>query len=99
MRIYLSGPISGLTIQAARTRFHYQERSAKLLYPRATIINPMRITPFLWIHRWTFHMIADIAYLLTCDTVIFLKDWEKSRGAKIEHKIAVFLRKKLIYRS
>lgn len=44
-------------------------------------------------------MIADIAYLLTCDTVIFLKDWEKSRGAKIEHKIAVFLRKKLIYRS
>ena len=35
--------------------------------------------------------------LMRCSTVYFLEDWKESRGAKIEHRWAKFLRKRIIY--
>lgn len=34
--------------------------------------------------HWRAHMRADIALLLACDYIYMLKDWELSKGAKLE---------------
>ena len=49
------------------------------------------------IHTCWCHMVRDIALLLTCDTVFLIPTWTGSRGAKIEHSIATFLRLEIIY--
>jgi hypothetical protein len=41
--------------------------------------------------RWLDCMRMDIARLVTCDAVYLLPGWEKSRGAKVEHELAVGL--------
>ena len=41
--------------------------------------------------QWLDCMRMDIARLVTCDAVYLLPGWEKSRGAKVEHGLAVGL--------
>lgn len=38
--------------------------------------------------HWREHMRADIALLLACDYIYMLKDWELSKGAKLELDVA-----------
>ena len=38
--------------------------------------------------HWRAHMRADIALLLACDYIYMLKDWELSKGAKLELDVA-----------
>ena len=38
--------------------------------------------------HWREHMRADIALLLGCDYIYMLKDWELSKGAKLELDVA-----------
>ena len=37
---------------------------------------------------WNEHFVADVALLLECDAIYLLKDWEASKGARIEATIA-----------
>ena len=37
---------------------------------------------------WTWYMRKDIAGLMECDAIFLLKDWEESRGARLEYHIA-----------
>lgn len=88
MKIYLSGKISGITFSEAERKFIYFEKN--LTNKGFTVVNPLKIEPFLGLNLWICYMIADIWQMLKCDAVILLPDWEDSRGARIECRIAEF---------
>lgn len=46
---------------------------------------------------WQDYMKNDLAVLLTCDEIHMLPDWKDSRGAKIEHQLALDLGIKIVY--
>ena len=46
---------------------------------------------------WLFAMVGCVRRLLKCRYVYMLNDWQKSRGAKIEHWFAKLLHKQIIY--
>ena len=84
MRIYVSGPMTGLPGLNFDT-FH--AKTAELRAEGHFVINPAEINcdPTA---GWNECMRADIAQLVTCDAVYMLPGWEKSRGATLEHHIA-----------
>jgi len=51
------------------------------------VVNPMNL-PHDHDKRWGSYMIECLTALMTCDGVFMLLDWEKSRGARIEHIFA-----------
>ena len=58
--IYISGRVSGLNINNAIANFNKCEIILESQYTK--VINPFKIIPFLNIHLWLFHMIADIQF-------------------------------------
>lgn len=87
MRIYVAGPMTGypdLNFPA----FH--AAAAELRAQGHHVENPAEINadPNA---KWLDCMRMDIARLVTCDAVYLLPGWEKSRGAKVEHGLAVGL--------
>jgi len=46
---------------------------------------------------WLTYMRNDIKTLMLCDEIHMLKDWESSKGAKIEHDLAKSLGIKIVY--
>ena len=40
---------------------------------------------------------VDIPILLGCDAVYMLKDWQKSKGAVLEHTLALNLNMRILY--
>lgn len=61
-----------------------------------TVINPAEINPDVGAD-WLECMRADIAQLVTCDSIHMLPGWEKSRGARLEHHIASALGMKVTF--
>jgi len=87
LRIYIGGPMTGkpdLNFPA----FHAM--AAKLRALGHTVINPAEINTD---HAMPWHqcMRADIAQLVTCDAIQLLPGWQASKGATLEHHIAVRL--------
>lgn len=86
-RIYIAGPMSGLpelnfpafhaAAKALREQGHHVENPAEInADPKA---------------QWLDCMRTDIARLVTCDAVLMLPGWQNSRGALVEHGLAVGL--------
>lgn len=44
-----------------------------------------------------FYLSESIKYLAKADAVFFMKGWEKARGCKIEHEVAVEYDKQVFY--
>lgn len=86
-RYYIAGPMTGYA-DLNFPSFYYAED--ELVARGIEVINPARINPDLHAD-WLECMRVDIKYLVDCDGVYMLKGWEKSRGAAIEHFIAVSL--------
>lgn len=93
MRIYVAGPMTGYSelnfpafhaaADALRAQGHHVENPAEInADPTA---------------QWLDCMRADIARLVTCEAVFMLPGWEKSRGANVEHSLAVGLGFEVIY--
>lgn len=59
------------------------------------VVNPLDLN--LNGKPWLYCMFVCISKLLLCSTVFMLSNWQQSRGAKIEHRIATILRKNIIY--
>lgn len=86
-RIYIAGPMTGLP----ELNFPAFHRAASFLRAAGhTAINPAEIVTDQTA-KWEDCMRADIAQLVTCDAVMLLPGWEKSRGARLEHTIATAL--------
>ncbi|MCL6548895.1 MAG: DUF4406 domain-containing protein [Alicyclobacillus sp.] len=84
MRLYLSGPMTGLP-GFNRAAFH--EAAATLRAQGYTVANPAAL------HGddgdpWEVWMRRALGLLLACDAVAFLPGWLASRGARLEHTVA-----------
>jgi Domain of unknown function (DUF4406) len=87
-RVYLAGPMSNLPA------FNYPAFNAAAASLRATgvhVENPAE-NPVPDCGSWEGYMRMALAQLITCDEIALLPGWEKSRGAVIEHNLAVELR-------
>lgn len=98
MKIYISGPISGRPIKEAEE--HFAKAFGSLLFdyhsPKHPV-NPMKIKPFLGLKNWYCYMITDVWALLKCDAIYMLKGWDQSRGARIEKRIAEWLKMEVLF--
>lgn len=87
-KIYISGRISGLTIEESTAKFAEAE---KMLNEKGwECVNPMTLVPFDPKLDWVDYMVKDIeAILRDCDRVYMLDSWGQSRGARVERAIAI----------
>ena len=84
MRTYLAGPMTGLPDLNFPA---FRAAAARLRARGLTVINPAELNPDQGID-WYSAMRADIAALVTCDSIHMLPGWERSTGATLEHHIA-----------
>ena len=92
MKIYIAGPMTGrpdLNFPAFFAAAHAL-RSMGLEVANPAELNPDPKTP------WIQCMRRDITELLTCDQIYLLRGWETSKGARLEHHIAVHLNLELV---
>ncbi|MCE2830527.1 MAG: DUF4406 domain-containing protein [Oxalobacteraceae bacterium] len=92
-RVYIAGPMSGLP---AYNWPLFNDTAARLRAQGYTVVNPTE-NGLRAEAPWEQHMRRDIAMLLTCDAILMLPGWSKSRGAMMEWKIAVELGFDVIY--
>jgi len=89
MKVYISGPISGLDRRLVEKRFQlaadWLERIGHIA------VNPMTIEPIPGcgcppeaLHTWACCLRKDIRQLVTCDAIYLLPNWHGSRGARLE---------------
>lgn len=84
-RIYIAGPMSGLP------ELNYPAFNAKAADLRAQgfhVENPAENPP-PHCQSWLGYMRLAVAQLATRDAVVMLPGWSQSRGACIEHQLAV----------
>lgn len=86
-RVYIAGPMTGYP-ELNFPAFHRE--AARLRALGLEVVNPAEINrdPSA---GWVECMRNDIRELVTCDVIALLPGWEKSRGATLEHHIAVAL--------
>jgi len=85
MRIYISGPISGMP---DLNQPAFLVASLSLLDRGHRALNPFQ-NGLPGSSPWSDHMRADIRMLMDSDAVAMLPGWENSRGAKIERQLAL----------
>jgi hypothetical protein len=94
MKIYLSGAISKLSEAEYKSRFFVaQEAMQELGYQ---VVNPCLLSHEGNIH-WADFMLTDIKALFECGAIYMLNNWKDSKGARIEHAIAVETGMKIFY--
>jgi len=84
-RWYLAGPMSGFP-EHNFPLFHAE--TARLRALGYDIVNPAEINTDAVAPDWAECLKRDIPQLCTCDGVIVLEGWSKSRGASLEVHIA-----------
>ena len=98
IKIYLSGAISNKDIKEAKKEFNEAEKSLnKTLktfdfgdFEKPKIYNPFKILKVNKKYSYKDYLREDIKVLCDCNILINIKNegWEKSKGAKLERKIA-----------
>lgn len=83
-RWYVAGPMTGIP-ELNFPAFH--AKAAELRALGFHVENPAEINADPKA-KWEDCMRADIARLVTCDAIVLLPGWEKSRGALLEHYLA-----------
>ena len=92
-KLFISGPISGRPYKEAAIHFN---SAATLAYQIGfDPVTPIRLCCPLW--SWWRCMAVCLCHLLWCDAVLFLPGWDLSRGARIEHRVAMFFNKVIVY--
>ena len=87
IRVYLSGPITGLSEAEYTRRFATAERH----YEAAgyEVVNPTRfyVCKYIWLYRllgYRLTLLYDLWRLMQCDLIYKLPGWPHSKGANIE---------------
>ncbi|WP_035463401.1 DUF4406 domain-containing protein [Alicyclobacillus macrosporangiidus] len=84
MRLYLSGPMTGL---ADFNHPAFREAAAVLREQGHVVVSPAEL-PGDKCDPWEVWMRKALTMLLTCEAVAFLPGWQASRGATLEHHVA-----------
>lgn len=82
--VYISGKISGLDLDVAKT--HFKAAELELKERGFNTVNPFDLNADT--AEWKDAMINDITFLFNCDGIYLLNNWRRSRGARIERIIA-----------
>lgn len=97
-KLYIAGPVTGMPNQ---NRAMFNKVSKKLRAMGYSVINPLDLdavkTKNKKIMAWEDYLRRDIPYLCKCTGIVFLRDWNKSRGANLEWKIAAGLNMPMLY--
>lgn len=99
IKIYLSGAISNKNINDAKKEFAEVEKDLNKTFKRLIskgflkIYNPFKILKVNKKYSYSDYLREDIKVLCDCKILINIKNagWEKSKGAKLERKIAEVL--------
>lgn len=96
--IYISGRITGN--RNWKKQFNQAERYLRDRYSY-NVVNPVGIAEFVE-HLYSSpsyndYMRNDIQHLMLCDKIYMLRGWQKSKGARLERKIAKVFGMKIIY--
>lgn len=98
MRIYISGPISGIP---NLNREAFAKATDDLRAEGYEVVNPHEIINHERAERegweWSDYMREDIKALMTCDAIYMLSGWELFKGARLERYIAQELRLRVMY--
>lgn len=99
--LYVAGPMTGYP---EFNYPHFMDVEDKLLAQGFTVLNPARADEYHKSlmpncedcivgrkHTWEWYMRQTIAMMLRADGVALLRGWQQSRGAKVEHGLAVTL--------
>lgn len=93
-RIYISGKITGIEEEASEL---FNKAEKVLIWEGKNPINPMKLNHQKHDGSWHSYMKTDIKALCDCDEIFMLTNWTDSKGAIIEHTIAMFLGLKVTY--
>jgi len=89
---YISGPVTGIP-EGNRPTFLLAQRM--LLSAGCHVFNPSHIDwpidPLEGEKLWQYFMAFCVAAIPLCDSLLMLPDWQNSKGAKEEHRIAKML--------
>ena len=83
MKVYISGPISN----NPNYREQFSKAERRLRESGMHCFNPAKFDPNPD-NTWTDYMRADISELLSYRAIYLLKGWRRSKGARLELKIA-----------
>ncbi len=98
MRIYISGAITGLDLQAAKNNFEAMEITLRNAGHEP--INPMKVgLPEGENHTWAEYRLADLPFVFECDAIYMLNNWQQSKGARIEKSIFEIMEKPVYYQA
>jgi hypothetical protein len=86
-RIYIAGPMTGIEDLNFPA---FNAAAERLRAAGHEVINPAEINPDKTM-SWEQCMRRDIPELCTCDAIAMLPGWGSSKGATLEHLIAVKL--------
>lgn len=88
LKMYISGQITGLPIEVARTKF--KEAEIMLRKIGVDAVNPFTVCEEIESPgtTWTEYMVKDIEALLGCEAIFMLRNWGESKGARVEYAIA-----------
>ena len=89
MKVYISGKITD------DADYKQKFKTAQNILESAgfEVFNPAELEDIG--KSWSWYMRKDIAGLMECDAIFLLKDWEDSRGARLECYIAQQLEMKI----
>lgn len=92
-KVYISGKISGIENEAPEL---FAKAETELQAKGFEAVNPMTLN-----HQhdksWHSYMKEDVKALCECDMIYMLNNWTDSKGAIIEHTIAMYLGLKVQY--
>lgn len=90
--VYISGPVTGIP-EGNKPKFLLAEQM--LLSHGCHVFNPTNIEwpidPLEGEALWRYFMHFCVRNMPECDSVLMLPDWQNSKGAKWEHRIAEML--------
>lgn len=96
MKLYLSGPISGVP---DGNQAHFNEAECRLS-PFFSVVNPKNLSAcsdrscapqdarYPGDHSWECWLRYDLKAMLDCDAVAMLAGWQSSKGAALEVEVA-----------
>lgn len=96
MKIYIAGQIIGLEYQEAFDLFEDADHAISLAGHMP--LNPMEVVDQTKGRQYADYLLDALRVVLTeADALYMLPNWQKSKGARIEHAIAEIMEKPIYY--